>query len=185
MRCTAITVLICLEVALTGCTCVNSPVPTWVLGQPAPIVDSPQGVECALREVPNDPLPWFSRLVGFLTTSFGKNLGIRGWCDMHMDIDVTGFVLDATCSTDWFETIDLEVLTLRVKETDVVLRKRRYLRSEVCMCLVPLHDSERPKVGDIVTIHGRLKWDSDGFLEVHPTDPDSVHVLEGSNVGSH
>jgi hypothetical protein len=103
-----------------------------------------------------------------LTTYLGKILGIQGWRDYHVEARVEGKVTHAAWSTDFFYTIDLQVEHLYVEGRPVVLTEPpKFIRVEVLPFArigAPLPVCEHQEV----SVSGKLVWDGDGFLEIHP-----------------
>ena len=134
-------------------------------------------VEKDLEPVVNKKICGAAAALGFLTTPF-KRLGIFGWRDLGTEIVVTGEVIHSVHSTDRFLTVDVEIAELLAGGQLVPLTSPRFLRAEICERGLALPEAKWPCPGDRVRIAGRLKWDGDGFLEVHPQRAQQVEVLE-------
>ncbi len=167
--------MLAIWVLAAGCMCIRNPVPAWFRTPPAPI-ESPAAACRWLKPEVNGALSWPARALGVVTTPF-KNVGFIGWTNLGMRAAVIGRVEHAAASTDRFLTVDVGLERIVIDDLACSLDSPRYLRSEVCLCMVPLAADERPRTGDRVEIDGRLVWDGDGFLEVHPEAPGDVHVL--------
>ena len=109
----------------------------------------------------------FGRATGFLYTPF-KRSGIFGWADLGYDGEITGVVKQSAKSTDQFYTVDMKLETLQIDGKIIPLTDERYLRAEICLCDVKLSEKDRPREGEIVWMRGRMVWDGDGFVEIHP-----------------
>ncbi|HVE70042.1 MAG TPA: hypothetical protein VNI54_01640 [Thermoanaerobaculia bacterium] len=132
-----------------------------------------------LEPVENRKIGAIAAALGFLTTPF-KRLGILGWRDLDAEVVVTGEVIHSVHSTDRFLTVDVRITELLADGQPVPLTSTRYLRAEVCERDLALPKAKWPCPGDRVRIAGRLKWDGDGFLEVHPQRAQQVEVLQSS-----
>jgi hypothetical protein len=68
----------------------------------------------------------------------------------------------------------MKLESLQIDGRHIPLTDDRYLRAEICLCEVKLAKEDRPKVGEKVWIRGRMVWDGDGFIEVHPRNAAEV-----------
>jgi hypothetical protein len=153
--------------ALTAsCACTAISNHQWV-GRKAPKISSPEDIAKHLRPGVNGEVGRFSRATGFLFTPL-KRAGICGWSDLGYDGEITGLVKQAAKSTDQFYTVDLKLETLQIDGRNMPLTAERCLRAEICLCQVKLSEKERPREGEIVWMRGRMVWDGDGFVEIHP-----------------
>lgn len=140
----------------------------WVRCKHPPRIQSANDVPCALRDSSNPPLTLLARATGILTTYLGKMLGIQGWRDYKLPASVNGFVVHAAGSTDLFYTIDVKIESLTVGSRAVnIAPDKTFIRVEVLPqtrfgAPIPVAPDQR------VCISGRLMWDADGFLEIHP-----------------
>ena len=160
---------------MAGCTCAAISNHEWI-GHCPPTINHPQDIACQLRTSVNPKLCPLDRFSGIVSTA-GKRLGISGWSDLGYDGEVTGTVLQAAKSTDQFYTVDIKVETLRIDGATGTCDRERYLRAEICLCNVDLRKNERPCPGDEVRMRGRMVWDGDGFVEIHPRSRDEVRTL--------
>jgi len=156
----------------TGCRCTAISNHQWA-GHYPPKMKSPEDIAAHLRHAVNNPVRPSGQKAGFFTTPF-KRAGIFGWSDLGHDGTVVGLVQQAALSTDQFYTVDMKVRTFQVDGKEMALSGERYLRAEVCLCQVKLSETNRPQVGDLVWIHGRMVWDGDGFIEIHPRETNDV-----------
>lgn len=141
----------------------------WIRCNRPPDIKSSSDLPCALRRTSNPPLKLIARSTGILTTYLGKWLGIQGWRDYHLPATVTGEVVHAAGSTDAFYTIDVKIESLRVAGKQVqVIPGTSFIRIEVLPRArfgAPL----RVCPDQPIRVSGKLMWDADGFLEIHPT----------------
>jgi hypothetical protein len=143
-------------------------IPCWIRCHCPPKTVSAASLPSVLRPSANPPLGWFVRASGIVTTYLGKLLGIQGWRDYHLRGRVKGSVVQAAGSTDFLYTIDLQIEEMHLGDTLVSLDANpRFIRVEVfpfARIGVPLP----VKAKDEVCVSGKLMWDADGFLEIHP-----------------
>jgi hypothetical protein len=145
----------------------------WIRCHCPPKIRSADDVTNSLRHSSNPPLNCLARTTGIFTTYLGKMLGIQGWRDYHLDARVSGRVVQGASSTDGLYTIDLEIESLTVSHRSVRLAQPSFIRVEVFPrarkgAAVPV------PTGSNYCIAGRLMWDGDGFLEIHPQHPTDI-----------
>jgi hypothetical protein len=100
-------------------------------------------------------------------------LGIQGWRDYHLAARVGATVVQSAGSTDGLYTIDLRIQHLNVGSQMVELLRPSFIRIEVFPSVrkgAPLPVN----AGDELCIGGKLMWDGDGFLEIHPKRADEI-----------
>jgi hypothetical protein len=156
----------------TGCTCTAISNHQWV-GRKVPKISLPEDIAKHLRQSVNGKVGGFARTTGFLFAPF-KRMGIVGWSDLGYDGEITGVVIQAAKSTDHFYTVDIKLETLQIDGKNIPLTDERYLRAEICLRQVKLTEKDRPKEGEIVWMRGRMVWDGDGFVEIHPRNAAEV-----------
>ena len=156
----------------TGCRCTAISNHQWA-GHYPPGMKTPEDIAAHLRTEVNKPVRPSGQRAGFFMAPF-KRAGIFGWSDLGYDGAVVGLVKQAALSTDKFYTVDMLVKELQIDGKPMSLPGERYLRAEICTCQVTLTETNRPMVGDTVWIHGRMVWDGDGFIEIHPRQTDDV-----------
>ena len=156
----------------TGCTCTAISNHQFAGPQP-PQITCPEDIANNLRQTVNGEVSGFSRAAGFFFTPF-KRLGIMGWSDLGYGGEIIGLVKQTAKSTDQFYTVDMKLASLQIDGRNIPLTGDRYLRAEICLCEVKLPESERPQVGEKVWMRGRMVWDGDGFVEIHPRNASEV-----------
>jgi len=132
-------------------------------------------VKNKLLNVVNDSVSNFAADIGAITTGF-KKLGILGWKDIGMSARVIGKVIQTKKSTDAFYTVDIAISELYLNDDLLALDCQMYIRVEIC--LKKLKSKPLPVKGSKVDISGRLVWDGDGFLEIHPTRAEHVALIK-------
>ena len=165
--------LLAIVAALTaGCTC-TAISNNQFAGPKPPKITCPEDIANNLEQSVNGKVGGFSRAAGFFFTPF-KRLGIMGWSDLGYDGEITGLVKQTAKSTDQFYTVDMKLESLQIDGRNIPLTGDRYLRAEICLCEVKLTESDRPQVGEKVWMRGRMVWDGDGFVEIHPRNASEV-----------
>ena len=150
---------------------------SW-LGVPAPQLSSPQDVAAHLRRKVNFRLWWHHRVITSYFSTPVKNVGIFGWTDYCTEACGAGKVLQAASSRHSFYTVDMELSEFTVQGEPTRLDGRRFIRVE-------MHGKAKqepprlPRDGESVRICGKLMWDGDGFLEIHPRTAADVQFLGG------
>ena len=167
-----VAVVLLFALALQACGCVAYSNRLLVGHCPPPALQLARDLE----PKPYGKVSCLARLVGFATTPL-KRLGILGWRDMGMDVIAVGDVQQAVFSTDHFLTVDLRLLDLIAGGQVIDLSPARYLRAEICVRQLELPQARWPSEGGKARISGRLMWDGDGFLEVHPLRASDVEIL--------
>jgi hypothetical protein len=160
------------SIFITGCRCTPVSNHEWA-GHYPPKIKTPEDIAANLRRQAIPPVKPAGTRIAFFTTPF-KRIGIFGWSDLGYDGAVIGRVKQTSLSSDKFYTVDMQVKELQIDGRPMPLNGDRYLRAEICTCQVTLSDANRPSTNDTVWIYGRLVWDGDGFIEIHPRKTDDV-----------
>jgi hypothetical protein len=164
-----------------GAQCTPRHTRCWLLCHDPPSITTKEEAAEHLRIEVNPELSAVDRLSGAITTPF-KEWGLQGWIDYCLRASVTGNVLHAAESTDDMYTVDLQIDTFSVNGDLADFSAPSFVRIEIFGYLVTAMGRAQkspPRVGDSVRVNGRLMWDGDGFLEVHPeTLDDLVLVVE-------
>lgn len=162
-----------------GCACIARPSEGWVLGEEPPVARDAESLRGALLDHPGPEVDWLANMLGCVTTPLFKNNGIQGWNMMGIDAAMVGAVeREPVLSTDRFLTVDVRLREVTFGVTRFEISDcTRFLRAEVCTCFVDMSEGNRPVLGDVVEIRGELRWDRDGFLEIHPRGATDVVVL--------
>jgi len=158
----------------TGCTCVAISNHEWA-GHYPPKISRPEDIAENLRRSVNGRIK-FSGSAGYFTIQF-KRIGIFGWRDLGYDGEITGKVKQTIKNSDQFYTVDMKLETFQINGKNMPLTGGRYLRAEVCLCEVKLAENDLPKAGEKVWMRGRMVWDGDGFVEIHPRNAAEVKRL--------
>jgi hypothetical protein len=103
-------------------------------------------------------------------------IGIQGWRNYHLSASVSGRVVQAVGSSDGFYTIDLQIQTLAVGAQSVEPLHANFIRIEVLP--TARRNAPLPVCKDEeIQISGKLMWDADGFLEIHPKHSDELVII--------
>ena len=147
-----------------------------IWGARAPELGSPQAAADHLRRKVNFRIWWIHRhLLSLFTTPF-KSAGIVGWTDYCAEACGVGTVVHADRSADGFYTVDLALDSFAVQGLDTELAKPRFVRAEV-RGAARRQAAPVLRRGGSARLCGELKWDHDGFLEIHPRQAAQVEAL--------
>jgi hypothetical protein len=152
-----------------------------VLGAGAPKLGSPQAAADHLRHKVNFRIPWIHRYVGSLFTTPFKSMRIFGWTDYCAEACGVGTVVHADRSADGFYTVDLALDSFVVGGQDTELAKPRFVRAET-RGEARKQAARVLRRGGSARLCGELKWDHDGFLEIHPRQAAQVGALAGQQL---
>jgi hypothetical protein len=128
-----------------------------------------------LRSMINPGLTFLDRVSGWFTTPVFKMSGIQGWRDYGLTVVADGQVKQIADSLDGMTTVDLKLNRLSL-DGQSLEEEGKYLRIEVFGCVrrdlrIEMHMGQR------LQVRGKVMWDGDGFLEVHPTTAENVREL--------
>jgi len=104
--------------------------------------------------------------------------GVQGWHDYGQRIRVNGEVKQVEHSLDGMTTVDMKVESISTAGDWAYWAKPRdekFLRMEIFKCIgrqlhSPFFEGER------IRVEGKLMWDADGFLEVHPSRDAQIQI---------
>jgi hypothetical protein len=134
--------------------------------KPCPL-RQPSDLPRCLSKVPDKPVDFVAAVTGCVTSPF-KNIGIFGWTDYGYEAEAVGKVIQARLSTDRFFTVDLMLKQIRVGDALLPEMGCRFIRAEVYQGNTPVPKNVRQMSAPIVWIRGKLVWDGDGHVEIHP-----------------
>jgi len=140
-------------------------------------IESPEDLVGALRPTINSPLSTLDRWSGFLTTPIFKMNGVQGWRDYRINIAIDGKVAQLAHSLDGMTTVDLEVRRVKMSQTIPVDVPNKFLRMEI-FGYVGRHLQVAALQDRVVEVRGKLMWDGDGFLEIHPISASGIRILK-------
>ena len=102
-------------------------------------------------------------------------------------MEARGTVIHNAYSTDGLETIDIKLLSLIAFDNESYtgtpkcswpeIDGEKYIRAEVFPQVLVFYLGAEPQVGNTVLVKGRLYWDRDGFLEIHPQHGGDLRIL--------
>lgn len=146
------------------------------VGFRAPELKTPQDAASALPQKAVFAPWWIYRnTISPLFTAL-KHAGLRGWTDYCSEACAAGTVVHAVSGIDGFYTVDLALTEFEVNGQATRLEGPRFVRVE--MYGKAKKETHRlPRKSDSVRICGKLMWDGDGFLEVHPRNAEDTEVL--------
>ncbi len=153
--------------------CKRSPV-----GYRAAAIKSPQDAADALRRKVNFTPWWIYRNTLSIIFTPLKFAGLRGWTDYCSEACAVGLVEHGVSGIDGMHTADLALWEFSVNGELTRLDGQRFIRVEFFPS-VKKKTPRLPRKGDPAQICGKLMWDGDGFLEIHPRTAADVQFLGG------
>jgi hypothetical protein len=140
-------------------------------------IKTPEDLVEALRPAINPPLSALDRWSGFLTTPIFKMNGVQGWLDYRINTTLEGRVIQLAHSLDGMTTVDLEVRRAEMGRTIPVDVPNKFIRMEI-FGNVGRHLQIAALQDRVVEVRGKLMWDGDGFLEIHPVTASAIRILQ-------
>jgi hypothetical protein len=135
-------------------------------GTPPPVLVGVHAIGDAVVHSAPTRLSLAARVLGFATTPF-KAIGIRGWVGTPSSAVATGIVERLYVSTDFMHTVDLRLSELRV-DREVVPEAVGFLLRVEIFGGRPNSVLQGASLGAHWIARGPIRWDCDGFLELHP-----------------
>ena len=142
-----------------------------------PDIKSPQDAADALRRKVNLTPWWIYRNTLAIIFTPLKFAGFRGWTDYCSEACAVGLVEHGVGGIDRMYTVDIALREFSVNGEKTRLDGQRFIRVEF-FSGVKKKTRPLPRKGDSVRICGKLMWDGDGFLEIHPRSPADVEILK-------
>ena len=167
--------LLVVAILLVGCVGPHYTTRQFI-GVEAPEINSAEDVVCHLRTHPNPEVNTIAAITGFVTTPF-KCIGIFGWTDYHMQAEAYGEVVYDRLSSDRLFTVDMKLEKLLVNGHQLDLSKEYFIRVEVYLGKVKVSRADRCLKHPRIMVRGRLVWDGDGHLEIHPENDQDFCVI--------
>lgn len=137
------------------------------VGFRAPDIKTPQDAANALSSKATFAPWWIYRnTISPLFTAL-KRVGFRGWTDYCSEACATGTVVHAVTGIDGLYTVDIALSGFQVNGEPTDLEGPRFIRIEF-YGRAKKQTKKLPRKGDTARFCGKLMWDGDGFLEIHP-----------------
>jgi hypothetical protein len=114
----------------------------------------------------------FQRWPAFLLTIF-KRGGIQGWHDYSTEAEMEGVVIQGAHSTDGMETVDFHIDHLKLDGAEQAGARDGFIRVEIFPCAF----DRAPRPHCSYRVQGRLRWDGDGWFEIHPLSKKALVLL--------
>jgi hypothetical protein len=139
-----------------------------------------------LRGEVNEELTWLNKVTAPIFTPMKETGFSNTWDDYDYWVRAKGVIIHAAYSWDGITTLDLELISLSVfnNEQSLITReplnesylwyteftalKPKYIRVEIMPQVSSIHRQTQAQISDTILINGQLRWDRDGFLEIHP-----------------
>lgn len=135
----------------------------------------------------NEELTWYDKLFGAVFAPAKETGFSNAWDQYDFWMEARGTVIHDAYSTDGLETIDISLLSLASFDDEsysgatkcswAEFHAQKYIRVEVFPQVLVFYSGARPQVGNTVLIKGRLYWDRDGFLEIHPQHGGDLRIV--------
>jgi hypothetical protein len=153
----------------------------------APSISTCDDLFSNLRSEVNDELTWYDKLFGAVFTPAKETGFSNAWDQYDLWMEARGTVIHNAYSTDGLETIDIKLLSLIAFDNESYsgtpkcswpeIDGEKYIRAEVFPQVLVFYLGAEPQVGNTVLVKGRLYWDRDGFLEIHPQHGGDLRIL--------
>ena len=145
------------------------------VGFRAPDIKTPQDAANVLSKKATFAPWWIYRnTISPLFTAL-KYVGFRGWTDYCSEACATGAVVQAVSGIDGFYTVDVALSEFQVNGEPTRLEGPRFIRIEF-YGKAKKQTKKRPRKGDTARFCGKLMWDGDGFLEIHPRSATDLEI---------
>jgi hypothetical protein len=130
----------------------------------------------------NKELSGLDKITAPIFTPFKETGLSNSWDDYDYWVIVKGDIINLTDSWDGIKTLDMKLINLAVFDheqsllatenllwyTDFTAQNPKFIRVEVYPHVPLVNDISQVQVSETLDIKGRLRWDRDGFLEIHP-----------------
>lgn len=167
-------ILFCLTLLLNACRCSCSS-SRIIIGKKAPIFKTANDIMVRLDTILPPNVSKFDKALGFWTVGF-KRAGIFGWKDLKYEAQINGVVQQCKKSTDGFLTVDVKINEVKIDSIFAKFDNKKYIRVEICLTVIKIE--EPILIGNEIIISGKLMWDGDGFLEIHPEKSTDIIMVK-------
>lgn len=139
-----------------------------------------------LKTEVNKEVTWIQNKTAPIFTPFKETGFINSWDNYDYWVILKGEILHATQSWDGLKTLDIRLIALAVFDneqgfisanptngvgldhTEFFIQNPKFIRTEIYPHVLLAYKGVDPEVSHQFVVKGRLKWDRDGFLEIHP-----------------
>lgn len=178
---------------LTIIRCIFFPCPLPSHKQPE--INSCDALFLNLRKEVNDELTWYDKGFAWFGTPFKETGLSNSWDSYNFWVTAKGEIVHDAYSWDGLETIDIRLITCVIfdSETGVITagsipgaskcnwtfntQNPRFIRIEVFPQVLVSYNGAKPQVSNGIIIKGRLMWDRDGWLEIHPKFGSDLQIV--------
>jgi hypothetical protein len=152
----------------------------------APVINTCDELFRNLRTTVNDELTWYDKFLGMVFTSAKETGFSNAWDEYDLWIEARGIVIHDAYSTDGLETIDISLTSLAAYDHEThdgeakcswTEIEGKFIRVEVFPEVLVFYSGPQPQPGNHILVKGRLYWDRDGFLEIHPQHGGDLRIL--------
>jgi hypothetical protein len=103
--------------------------------------------------------------------------GVQGWREYQINVAIDGKVSQLAHSLDGMTTADLTVRRVEMGQTISAGVPNRFVRMEI-FSYVGRHLQIAALQDRVVEVRGKLMWDGEGFLELHPVSASDIRILK-------
>jgi hypothetical protein len=139
-----------------------------------------------LRGEVNEELTWLNKVTAPIFTPLKETGFSNSWDDYPYWVMAKGDVIQLAQSWDGIKTIDVKLLNVSVFDnkksflasnfptetplwqTDFTPQNPKFIRVEIYPQVALKHNFTAIQVSEMLVISGQLRWDRDGFFEIHP-----------------
>ncbi len=148
-----------------------------------------------LRKEVNDELTWYDKGFAWFGTPFKETGFSNSWDEFNYWVIAKGEIIHIAYSWDGLETIDIRLITLVVFDSEIGIitaestlgaskcnwtfdiQNSKFIRAEVFPQVLLAYKGAQPHISDKIIIKGRLMWDRDGWLEIHPKYGSDLQIV--------
>lgn len=148
-----------------------------ITGKAAPKISGPgdSALQASLSTNMWAPQPFIGSAIEVGTVSI-KSSGVQGWKDYHMEAQAIGVSLQRKFTSGPNLTIDIRLQSLTVKGIPVPLSRLCYMRVVLFLVKTSVAAAVYERTNPVIVAQGKLVWNSDGWLEIHPQKSGDVQL---------
>ena len=179
-------------IAIFRCIVFPCPLPS----KKHPEINSCDDLLLNLRNEVNKKLSWLDREAGFVGTPFKETGLANSWDAYNYWVMGKGEIIRVAYSSDGLKTIDIRLIKLAVYNSELDLitapsvsgaskcnweefntHNPKFIRAEVFPQVLLAYSGAPLQVPNNIIIKGRLMWDRDGWLEIHPKYGNDLQIV--------
>jgi hypothetical protein len=149
-----------------------------ISGKPAPEIHGPRDPALQASLTTNMwPLQPFAGSAAEVGTTLIKSAGVQGWKDYHMYAQAKGIAIQHKFTSGPYMSLDMRLQSLTVNRVPVPLRGPKYMRLVIFLGKISVAAAVYERTNAQVFARGKLVWNSDGWLEIHPKKTGDVELI--------